>query len=97
MATWKFPPTSTPEGRARAAGLFGKLTFRYTESVVYGTFDNQQWETPYWVIESGKNFVLTGSQEEGAVVQHRIFLEGSQWIFWLTHGGNVEYFRRVEA
>jgi len=96
LGTWKWKATSTPDGRARVSEWFGKLTYRYTEDTVYGEFEDQKWSTPYWVIESGENYVVTGSREGGKLVEHRIFID-KEHIFWTTSGGNVEYFRRVEA
>ena len=95
VSLWKYTKEVSPEVRERVENLFGKLTFRFSETHIFTEFDELKESVPYSVVAQDKTSVVIAWYEEKETSLQHIHFEDDG--YYVLSGYNVEFFSRVAA
>jgi hypothetical protein len=108
ISNWVFPKLLAASKMKFFESIFGKNTWRFTDRMCYGRFEDQKWRAHYellWADEwsavvlfkfpqNEKHFDLLFPDKESC---RHLFFSDNHFYFVAGRAGNAEYFRRLKG
>jgi hypothetical protein len=94
MSRWVFPKRIASAKLKFWASIFGKNTWRFTPTQVYGEFEGRRFVSKLRVLWADDWSAVVLFRDAEAERVHHIHFDGD-WFYLLAGRDNVEYFHRV--
>jgi hypothetical protein len=96
MQYWHFEPDATPEVREQLAAMFGRVTWKFTETEFTFELEHSRFSVPYQVLAKDAISVAVSLGGQGTGTLQYIRFE-NDYLYTLTGSHNLEFFSRVLA
>ncbi len=90
---WRYKNELDEVNKAKFESIFGKMTRRFTATMIYSEFEDQKSSGKYWVVASDSRSVVVAYPDPSGLELQQIFFE-EDWHY-VYSGYNIEFFRRV--